>query len=80
MNNSINRLVYWTPRIMGIPFAAFISLFALDVFEDGFQGFQTILALLIHLLPTTGLVVLALIISWRWEWVGALLFSGLGVF
>ena len=36
----------WTPRILGLLFAAFLSLFALDVFEQGYQGWETVLALL----------------------------------
>jgi hypothetical protein len=37
------------------------------------------LALFMHLLPTFA-VLLALAIAWRWEWIGAILFVGLGVF
>lgn len=70
--------IYWTPRILCLLFAAFISLFALDVF-DGSHGFwQTALALIMHLIPTAILLVL-LAVAWRWEWVGAVLFPGLGL-
>jgi len=54
-------------------------MFALDVFSEGYGFGQTILALLIHLVPTY-LVVIALIIAWRWEWVGAILFFALALF
>ena len=71
------RFLFWTPRILGLLFAGFISLFALDVFSEH-QGFRdTALALLRHLVPT-GLLLLILAVSWRWEWVGALLFAALG--
>lgn len=33
MDLSSNRLIYWTPRILTIPFALFISLFAFDGFR-----------------------------------------------
>ena len=62
-----------------ILFAVFISLFALDVFSEGYGFGETILALLIHLVPTY-LVIIALVIAWRWEWVGAILFISLAVF
>jgi len=78
VNPLIKRLIFWTPRVLCILFAAFISLFALDVFNEGRSFGETILALLIHLVPT-GLIVLTLVLSWRWEWVGAVLFSALGV-
>jgi len=67
------------PRILGILFAMFVSLFALDVFGQGAGLWQEILGLLIHLVPTY-LIILALVIAWRWEWVGTILFGGLGVF
>ncbi len=79
MKTSTKRFLFWAPRILCLLFAGFISLFALDVF-DGNQGFwNTLLALLIHLIPT-GLLLLILAVAWRWEWIGALFFSALGVF
>ncbi len=79
MNTSTKRLFFWAPRILGILFALFSSLFALDVLGEGYGFWETILALLIHLVPTY-IVVIALIVAWRWEWVGAILFSALAVF
>ncbi|RPH93510.1 hypothetical protein EHM69_10105 [candidate division KSB1 bacterium] len=80
MNAAAKRWLFWTPRIICMLFAAFISLFAFDVF-DGSHGFwEMILGFLIHLLPTTFLVVLILIVSWRREWIGGLLFNFLAVF
>ena len=78
MKKSTKRLLYWSPRVLGILFAVFLSLFALDVFVEGQGVWQTILALLIHLIPVY-LVVIVLLIAWRWEWVGAILFSALAI-
>jgi hypothetical protein len=77
MTNSTMRLLFWTPRIAAILLAAFISIFALDVFGEGRGLWETVLALFIHLIPTL-LVVAALVVSWRWEWIGGILFVGLG--
>ena len=79
MNTNTKRVLFWTPRILCILFAVFSSVFALDVFGEGYSFWETILALLIHLVPTY-IVVIALVIAWRWEWVGAILFLALGVF
>lgn len=68
----------WTPRILGLLFAAFLSLFALDVFDQGFGFWETVLALLMHLIPT-GIVLVVLAVSWRWERIGAILFMALGI-
>ncbi|MBK8900528.1 MAG: hypothetical protein IPM53_05050 [Anaerolineaceae bacterium] len=73
MNMNGKRILYWLPRVLSIVFALFISLFALDVFGEGYSFWETVLALLMHLIPTF-LVLIALIIAWRWERVGALLF------
>jgi len=71
--------MYWAPRVLCIAFAIFVSLFALDVFSEGYGFWQTIVALLIHLVPTA-IIVIGLLISWRWEWVGAVMFIGLGTY
>jgi len=73
MNMGIKRVLFWTPRVLCILFAIFLSLFSLDVFSEGYGFWETILALLIHLVPVY-IVVIALVIAWRWEWVGASLF------
>lgn len=44
--------------------------------SNGFWG--TLAALLIHLIPVYVLLI-ALAIGWRWEWVGALLFAAFSV-
>ena len=78
MEESVKRLLFWTPRILCIAFAVFVSLFALDVFGEGYGFFETILAFLIHLIPT-GIILIALAVSWRWEWMGGIAFTALGV-
>lgn len=77
MSESSRRVVFWMPRILGLLFAVFISLFALDVFGAGYGFWQTIVAFLIHLVPTA-LILIALAVAWRWEWIGAILFMALG--
>ena len=79
MNASIKLVLFWTPRVLCILFAMFLSLFALDVFSEGYGFWQTILALLKHLVPVY-IVVIVLVIAWRWEWVGAILFIALSLF
>jgi hypothetical protein len=67
-----NKVIYWSPRILSICFILFLSLFALDVFNE-YSGWKIIPALLIHLLPS--LVLLALvIIAWKYDLVGMAVF------
>jgi hypothetical protein len=79
MNSRTRRVLFWAPRVLCTLFAAFLSMFALDVFSEGYALGETILALLIHLVPTL-IVVISLVIAWRWEWVGAILFIALALF
>lgn len=78
MKTPVKRLLFWTPRILCLLFAVFVSLFALDVFDEDYGFRETLLALLIHLIPT-GVILIVLVVSWRWEWIGAILFSVLGL-
>jgi len=78
MKRPVKRLLFWTPRVLCILLAVFVSLFALDVFGEGYGFWGTMLALLMHLIPT-GVILIVLAISWRWEWVGGILFTALGV-
>ena len=79
MSRLTQRTVYWTPRLLCLAFAAFLSIFALDVFGEHLPFARMLLALLMHLVPT--LVLLALLaLSWKWEWIGGVGFIGLGVY
>jgi hypothetical protein len=79
MHTTMKRVLFWTPRVLCILFAVFLSLFALDVFGEGLGFWESMLALLIHLVPVY-IVVIVLVVAWRWEWVGAVLFTALAVF
>ena len=71
------ELLYWAPRVLCVVFALFISMFALDVFEHGGGFGQTLLALVLHLIPTI-LFLMVVWASWRREWIGGTLFPFLG--
>ena len=77
MNTSMKQVLFWTPRVLGSLFAAFLSLFALDVFGEGYGFPEIILALVVHLLPAL-VVLTAVLIAWRWEAVGGFLLIVLG--
>lgn len=80
MTKTNKRVLFWAPRILCILFALFTSIFSLDVFGEGYGLWKTIGAFVIHLIGTTGIVVVVLILAWRWEWIGTVLFIGLGIF
>jgi hypothetical protein len=73
-----SQIVYLAPRIASLLFVLFLSLFALDVFGE-YSGWEIIVALLIHLIPSIVLL-LVIIIAWRHDLVGAIAFFAFAVF
>jgi hypothetical protein len=78
MSTNVARLLYWLPRVLGLLYAGFISMFAADVFGEQPGFWRTTLALLVHLIPTA-IVLVVLAIGWRWNLVGAAGFIALGL-
>jgi hypothetical protein len=78
MTQFSRRALFWTPRALSIAFIAFLSLFALDVFEEHVGFWPTALALIMHLIPVFVLIA-ALVLAWRWEWIGAALYAATGL-
>ena len=77
MTQLSKRALFWTPRALSIVFIAFLSLFALDVFGEHLGRWRTVLALTMHLVPSLVLIA-ALVLAWRWEWIGAALYAAAG--
>lgn len=75
MNTSLKAVLFWTPRIAGILFVLFLSLFALDIFGQGYSFWETVVGLFMHLIPSI-LLAIAIALAWRWGWIGATLFIG----
>jgi hypothetical protein len=75
MIKPLKQILFWTPRIAGILYILFLSLFALDIFDMQLGFWGTIVGLFMHLIPSI-LLTAAIIVAWKWEWVGAVLFIG----
>ena len=71
-------VLLWTPRIVCILFTAAISLFACDAFGNNTGFWKTLLAFLVHLLPTF-LMIFILYLSWKWAWIGGMVFILAGI-
>lgn len=78
MSRTGERVLYWAPRALGIAFALFISVFALDVFGENLPLSKLLIAMGLHLIPT-GIIVLVLALSWKREWLGFVGFIALGL-
>jgi asparagine N-glycosylation enzyme membrane subunit Stt3 len=78
MDEKINRFLYWAPRILSILFICVLILYSLDVFNSGSGFWETILGLFMHNIPAIFLLII-LLISWKHELVGGIIFTVLGV-
>ncbi len=72
------QLWYWLPRILCILAIAFVSLFALDAFSPNLTFWQQMGAFFMHLIPSFVLLAL-LIVAWKKELVGGILFIIIGL-
>lgn len=72
------KALYWAPRILSILFICFLTLFSLDVFEEGKSIGEILIGLFMHNIPSIIMVIL-LVIAWRKEIVGAISYFGAGV-
>jgi hypothetical protein len=72
------RLLLWSPRVLGIFVCIFLSLFALDAFNESRSFSEALLAFAIHVAPAV-LLLAVVAASWRWEWLGGVVFIGLAV-
>jgi len=71
--------MFWLPRAFSITFIAFISIFALDIFDMNLGFWGTILGLFMHLLPSIFLLAL-LLASWRKNgWIAGCAFFLFGI-
>lgn len=74
----MSKFLFWAPRILAILFIVFLSIFAIDVFWEYSTATEIAIALFMHLIPSL-LLVVALIISWKNDLVGAISFGILTV-
>ena len=79
MAQNASKFIYWAPRILSILFIIFLSLFSLDIFNLSLGFWQTLLGLLMHNIPAIILSTI-LLISWKYEIVGAVTLIGAGIF
>ncbi len=71
MKSSLH-IIHWAPRILCILAILFVSMFALDSFDPRFTLLQQLEAFAIHLIPTYILIIF-LVVSWKWELIGGLM-------
>jgi len=72
------KVLHWLPRIICILAILFVSMFALDSFASGLTIWQQLAAFAMHLVPSFVLIVF-LIVAWKWEFIGGIIFLTIGL-
>lgn len=78
MTKKIHPAIYWTPRILSIFLLCFLALFSLDVISPELSFWQIALGLFMHNIPVF-ILVIVLLISWKHELVGGIVFLLAGI-
>lgn len=73
MNTRQKQWLLWVPRVLAIGFILFLAMFALDVFSEYTALGDILVALFMHLIPNFVLLV-ALLVAWRWKVSGGIVF------
>jgi cell division protein FtsW (lipid II flippase) len=72
------KVFHWLPRIICILAILFVSLFAADAFSPELTIWQQLGAFIMHLIPSFILIAF-LIIAWKWEYIGGIIFIIIGL-
>lgn len=78
MKTDNNKFIYWSPRILSIFFVLFLMLFSLDVFGQGNTLSETVIAFLMHNIPSF-ILAFVVVLSWKYEIIGAVCFLAAGL-
>src|SRR5689334_22748807 len=73
------KFFYWLPRLLAILFTLFLVIFAFDVFDGKHSVLEMIGGFLIHLTPNY-LLLISLLIAWKHEKIGGLIFLIIATF
>lgn len=73
----MKKFFYWLPRVLGVIYILFLTLFSFDVFDAGFN-WQAIIGFFIHSIPSLILFGL-LVIAWKRPKLGGLGFLIFGL-
>lgn len=72
------KVLHWAPRIICILGILFVSLFAFNSFTAGLSLGQQLANLFVRLIPSFILAAL-LVVAWKWELTGGIIFMVIGV-
>lgn len=75
--SSMLAYINWSVRIVTILFAAFLSIFSADAYNNEYPSWKNIMFLFIHLIPVM-VILIVLAISWKRPLAGVISYALLG--
>lgn len=69
----VKKILYWTPRVLGILAILFMMMFSLDCFGEYESFGKQMTCFFMHNIPAM-VCIAVLIIAWKWEIIGGILF------
>ena len=70
----MEKIVYWTPRVLAIFFTLFIMMFSLDVFDGTSSLTDQLIGFFMHNLPAYG-IILVIVLAWKKDIIGMIGFA-----
>lgn len=74
MNPQLRKIFYWSARVLGIFMVTAVARMHLQAVDFNLPFGQALVSLFSHLWLTL-ILVIALVIAWRWEIVGAIIYG-----
>lgn len=68
-----SKVLFWTPRVISILAILFMLMFSLDCFEGRYNLGEKLTCFLMHNIPSF-LLIIILIVAWKWELAGGIIF------
>ncbi|MBK9356293.1 MAG: hypothetical protein IPN08_02705 [Bacteroidales bacterium] len=68
-----HRILIWLPRVIAILAILFMMIFSLDCFEGSYTIGERLTCFVMHNIPAF-IILLILLVAWKWELVGGILF------
>lgn len=74
----VRKTVYWIPRILSVVLVVLLAFFALHTIDEGGTLGETFGRLVVSFIPVA-ILAFILVLTWNWDWIGAVVFIGFAV-
>jgi hypothetical protein len=73
-----SSIILWSARLLALAIGVFLALFAVDEWTSEKPPSRALTGVVLHLLPSAAMLAVV-VLSWRRQWIGGLVFVALAV-